>query len=220
MKVRGIIWLIAFAIFISLSGNASVTTATTIHPTVDGSVRDGPPFGVKDGIPDSPVDRSIVQALNVPTFEERGVVEFSLSTLSQPISSAQLILPVFASNGPFPFTVDVLTYVGDGVLTLADWDQGSLFTTFPYSGEPTVTLNVTSFISSALAEGDAFAGFNLRFAVPSNIALNGPFVAFNSLEFPPAASLTVNVTGPCTLLLLSIGLGGVLVRARLTSWRA
>src|SRR5262249_18094525 len=61
-----------------------------------------------------------------------------------------------------------------------------------YSGEQTVTLDVTSFISSAVAAGDAFAGFNFQFAVPSSITLNGPYVAFRSLEFPPAASLRVN----------------------------
>ena len=103
---------------------------------------------------------------------------------------------MFASNGPFPFTVDVFGYTGDGVLTLSDWFQGSLLTSFSYSGEQTVTLDVTSFINSRVAAGDAFVGFNFQFAVPSNINLNGPTIAIGSLEFPPAASLRINESSP------------------------
>ncbi len=98
---------------------------------------------------------------------------------------------MFSSNASFPFTIDVFGYTGDGALTVSDWAQGTLLTSFSYSGERVVTLDVTSFISSAVAAGDAFAGFNFRSAVPSSINLNGPFVAFGSLEFPPAASLRV-----------------------------
>jgi hypothetical protein len=146
MGTRGIVWSIAFvAVIVLLCSNAPVITATTIQPTVDGIVRDGVPFSAKDGIPDSTLEGSIVQVLNVPSFEDRGIIEFSLSGLSQPIFNAQLVLPVFGSNGPFPFTVDVFTYAGDGTLTLADWAQGSLLTSFPYSGEQAVTLDATSF---------------------------------------------------------------------------
>lgn len=191
MGTRGIVRSVVFVVVIVLLCNAPGTTAQTRQPVVDGSVRDGVPFSAKDGIPDSIVEHSVVQVLNGPNFEDRGIIEFSLSGLSQPIQNAELVLPVFGSNGPFPFTVEVFGYAGDGLLTVSDWTQGTLLTSFSYSGEQVVTLDVTSFISSAVAAGDAFAGFNFHFAVPSSINLNGPFVAFGSLEFPPAASLRV-----------------------------
>jgi hypothetical protein len=169
----------------------TISKATFISPTVDGSVRDGLE-APKDDTPDTVLDNSVVQALDVPQFEDRGIIEFSLSEFSERIANAQLVLPVFRSNGPFPFRIDVFTYTGDGALTLSDWDQGSLFASFSYSGESIVTLDVTSFIRSARAAGHAFAGFNFQFAVPSSISLNGPFVAFHSLDFPPAAFLKVN----------------------------
>jgi hypothetical protein len=182
MRTRGIVWSMVLVVVVLLCSNAPDTTAATRQPVVDGSIRDGVPFSAKDGIPDSTLDLSVVQALDVPNFEDRGIIEFSLSGLSQPILNAELVLPVFSSNGPYPFTIDVFGYAGDGVLTLSDWAQGSHLTSFSYSGEQIVTLDVTSFISSAVAAGDAFAGFNFRFAVPSSINLNGPFVAFGSLE--------------------------------------
>jgi hypothetical protein len=123
------------------------------------------------------LEGSVVQTLHVPSFEDRGIIEFNLSGLSQPILNVELVLPVFSSIGPFPFTIDVFGYAGDGALTLSDWTQGSFLTSFSHSGEQTVTLDVTFFIRSAVAAGDAFTGFNFRFADPPNI---GPFV--NVLE--------------------------------------
>jgi hypothetical protein len=152
---------------------------------VDGSVRDG--HTIEDGV----LDNSVVQVLNVPTFEDRGIIEFDISSLSGPISAAKLKLSVFASNGPYPFTIDAFAYQGDGVLAADDWDRGSLFTAFEYIGEPAVTLDVTVPLQDLISAGATFAGFNFRFSVPSSIDLNGPFVAFNSLEYGPAAVLEV-----------------------------
>jgi hypothetical protein len=124
--------------------------------------------------------------------EDRGVIEFRLTGLPQFIFNATLVLPVYASNGPFPFTVDVLSDTGDGVLNRSDWAKGSRFASFSYSGEQVVTLDVTSIIASALAAGDPFVEFNFRVPVPSDIELNGPFVAFGALALPPAAFLMIN----------------------------
>ena len=193
MNTHRILRSITFlAVTLLLCSSAPDATASTRDPVVDAIIRDGGPFGPKDGIGDVVLDGSVVQTLHVPAFEDRGIIEFDLSGLSQPILSVELVLPVFSSN-PFPFTIDVFGYAGDGVVTLSDWDQGSLLTSFLYSGEQTVTLDVTSFIQSAVAAGDAFAGFNLRFADPPVI---GPFVAFRSLEFPPSAFLRINESSP------------------------
>jgi hypothetical protein len=87
--------------------------------------------------------------------------------------------------------VDVFAYPGDGVLSRNDWDRGTLLTSFEYAGEATVTLDVTAPLQALVPSGATFAGFNFRFSVPSPIDQNGPFVAFNSTEYGPAAVLKV-----------------------------
>jgi hypothetical protein len=168
--------------------------AISIDPIEDGTIRDGL-HSPKDGVPDNIMANVVVQILDVKRpelpFEDRGIIEFSILSLTERISKAELVLNVFSSMGPFPFTVDVFTYKGDGILTLDDFNKGSLFNSFEYSGESTITLDVSSFIKDLAGMGDNFAGFNFQFAVPSTIPMNGPFVAFNSLEFPPAAVLIV-----------------------------
>jgi hypothetical protein len=152
---------------------------------VDGIVQDG----------NLVLDGSIVQVLHVPSMEHRGIIEFNISSLSRSISSAKLKLSVFASTGPYPFDIGAFAYAGDGMLSADDWDRGTPFTSFEYAGETRVTLDVTSVLQGIIASGADFAGFNFRFSVPSPIPLNGPFVAFRSLEFGPAAVLEVTGQG-------------------------
>ena len=185
---RLVLWAAAWTLF--LSGN-SIAMAGYILPTADGFVEDldnGP------NNPNAAITNSVVQVLNVPNYETRGIIEFNISSLTQPVTSAQLLLNVFDATGPFPFTINVYTYAGDGAVTLSDWDAGTLFTSFQYSGQSTVELDVTSVIQSLASSDQTFAAFNLRFAVPSTIRLNGPFVAFNSLAYPQTA-------GPSELLI-------------------
>jgi N-acetylneuraminic acid mutarotase len=146
---------------------------------LDGSVRDGT----------TPMDLTVVQVLHVPDMEDRGIIEFDISSISAPVESAKLNLRVYASTGPYPFTVNVYWYLGDGLLTTSDWGSGALLTTFSYAGQASVTLDVTPALRALVASGARFAGFNFRFAVPSPIPLNGPFVAFHSNEYGPPAVL-------------------------------
>jgi hypothetical protein len=164
--------------------SACAPTVATLSAVADGSVRTG-------SLGSFVLDNSVVQVLNVPSFEDRGVVEFDTRNLSLPVQQAQLKLSVFASNGPFPFTVQVFAYSGNGVLDFNDRDSGTLVTSFAYAGETTVTLDVTSAVRDLVSGGAPFVGFNFRIPVVSPIDLNGPFVAFNSMEYPPAAVLEV-----------------------------
>ena len=158
-------------------------------PVVDGSVRDG--LGVlKNGSPDD-VSSNLVQLVDVPNFEDRGVVEFFIGGESGTVDTATLHLTVLSANGPYPFTIDVFGYIGDGVLGLDDWSAGSLITTLVYSGQADVTVDVAAFLGPLIASAESIAGFRFDFAVPSSINLNGPFVAFSTTENPPAATLWI-----------------------------
>lgn len=206
--LRGIIFLSVLT-FLMLAANEPVIAAPTL-PTVDGSIRDGL-HSPKDGVPDDLSAGTGVQVLDVDRpslpFEDRGIIEFELPVLSQPLTGAELVLNA-SGMGPYPFTIDVFTYVGDGLLLLNDFNAGSLFTSFAYSGEPVVTLDVTSFIETLYTSGDDYAGFNFQFAVPSTIPMNGPYVVFSSLEHPPAAYLTITtIPAPGAVVLTSIGVG-------------
>jgi hypothetical protein len=163
------------------ANEACVPTVISLAAVADGSVRDG----------SFVLDNSVVQVLHVPSFEDRGIIEFNISNILGPVSEAKLKLSVYASMGPFPFPIGVFAYPGDGALTVDDWDRGTPFTSFEYAGEPTVTLDVTAPLQALASSGATFAGFNFRFSVPSTITQNGPFVAFNSMEYGPAAVLEV-----------------------------
>jgi hypothetical protein len=160
-------------------------TVRSLVAVVDGIVRDG----------NQVLDGSIVQALHVPSMEDRGIIEFNISSLPRSISSAKLKLVVYASMGPYPFAIGAFAYAGDGVLSSDDWDSGAPFTSFRYAGEARVTLDVTRVLQGLVASGADIAGFNFRFSVPSPIPLNGPFLAFRSIEYGPAAVLEVTGKG-------------------------
>jgi len=166
-----------------------------LTPAADTTIRDGLE-APKDGTPDTILDGVVIQVLDGPQFEDRGIIEFSLASLDSPVSHARLTLPVFGANGPVPFRIDVFAYSGDGQVGLDDWSGGTKVASFKYRHKPAVRLNVTSAVNAALAAGQQFIGFRFEFAVPSPIELNGPFLSFNSLEFPaggPPASLRVKV---------------------------
>ncbi|WP_153067160.1 hypothetical protein [Steroidobacter cummioxidans] len=174
---------------------ASVSTAsaapTLTFAVADGSVRDGL-AAPKDDAPDDIIENSVAQILDIPTFEDRGIIEFNLAGLDLPVSHARLSLPAFASMGPFPFDIEVFAYPADGQLTLSDWTGGTFLRSFRYRGKEVVRLDVTSAVEAALAAGQQFIGFRFEFAEPSPIAQNGPFLAFHTVELPPPATLRIN----------------------------
>ena len=167
------------------SGAADVQAATIavtrLGPVADGSVRDG----------NMVIDHSVVQTLHVPSFEDRGVIEFDLRRLTGSVQRATLILPVFNAKGPYPFRIDVYGYQANGVLEVADWGRGTLIKSFQYAGASEVRLEVTAKVARLRQAGATGAGFVFRFAVPSDIDSNGPYLAFGSMEYRPAARLRV-----------------------------
>jgi hypothetical protein len=160
--------------------SSSTPITVILPPKIDGSVRDG----------NNPMDNAVVQTLHVPSFEDRGILEFDLRKFSGPVVRATLRLTVYASKGPYPFRVDLYGYWGNGKLDVNDWDRGTFISSFQYAGEHTVVLDVTSKVRALKSNGANYAGFNFR-AERSDIDDNGPFVAFHSNEYPPRAGLNI-----------------------------
>ena len=187
-------------VVVPLMSAAPVQGVPIIEPTAGGTVRDGLEFP-KDGVADWVIRPALVQTLNVDRrigpFEDRGIIEFNILALGEG-NEVKLNLPVLASKEPYPFTIDVFTYVGDGTVSLGDFNAGLLYTSFEYSGASVVTLDVTSFIGDLRSAESAFAGFNFRYRNASTIPSNGPFIAFNSVEtrqHGPPATLHVSDGG-------------------------
>lgn len=164
-------------------------TSQIIAPSVEGTIEEYL-LGNNDGLPDQLIPGT-VQVHYGPYFQHRGILEFDISSLSQPVSRADLELPVYESTGPYPLTINVMVYVGDGSLRLSDYLGGTPVSSFSYAGGPHQTLDVTAAVNSLVEAGASFAGFVFRIDVPSPIELNGPFVAFRSVAFPPATSLVI-----------------------------
>ncbi|MFN3166274.1 MAG: PEP-CTERM sorting domain-containing protein [Phycisphaeraceae bacterium] len=190
-----------------------------LAPVADGSVRDGdlgslvnPPV---DGVGDR-VFTNLVQVLNIDDGNnsgvDHGIVEFQITSLAG-VADAELVLSRFGSKGPYPLNMSVHAYEGDGVVTLSDFGQGNLVRNFNYSGEQTVTIDVTQAVADAVANGHDVIGFNLRVDNPSNVSLNGPFVAFATEPNGTQASLNVVVPEPASAGLLLVA-GAALIRRR------
>ena len=181
-----------------------------IVPSIDGTIRDGL-YQPKDGVPDDLFRRGIVQVVNTNRahrpFEDRGILEFDISAANTIVLTANLVLPVYNSAGPYPFSIDVYTYSGNGVMSLSDFSSGQYTGSFSYSGESISIFDVTSTILSAQAAGEQFVGFNLRLTVP----LDGSSISFRSLEFGPPATLRLETVpepgGSFSLLTMLIAAG-------------
>ena len=173
-------------------------------PTVDTIIWDGLSPAPKDGVPDFNTDGSVLQVFNLTSSETRSVLEFAPGHSSEPIASARLVLPIFTTNGPFPIQIDLYAYTGDGAISLSDYLAGTFVTTMAYSNQTRVVFDVTTVVSELSAAGISFIGFNWRAPDVSPIDLNGPFVAFNSMEI-----FSFNRGGPPTLLINDVDGDGV-----------
>lgn len=169
----------------------------TLLPAANGFVRDGSNFVGRDGTPDviQPGNPTLV---NNTDIDARGIIEFDISTLSQPVGHAELRLPIVyvSSDLPFPRRVDVYPYQGNGSLDLSDFGAGSPpftpFASFVLAGETQDNIDVTTVVNSFIAAHASYVGFNLRLWIQGPSALTPPTVAFGSTQNPPSATLDVH----------------------------
>lgn len=197
---------------------ASMADIVFTEPGGEGFVRDGL-TAAKDGNPDLVVaDVGGVQVLNsdrdTNPFEDRGIMEFDISSITT-VDDARLVVFGEASNGPFPFNIDVYRYDGDGVIGLNDFNAGTLFTSVDYNGEFEFIIDITSLLQAEVAANTSILGFNFRFTPASSVPLNGPFVTFGTRGFgstPGRIIFNDPIPEPGTLALM--GLGGMILLSR------
>ena len=162
--------LIVLAALVVLSmGRSAAADPIVIRPTVIGELVDRPPI-------DGAGLEFFLGAENValgPSAETRVFYEFSLVgvrmkpgefarfsvTRTEPFSECGSLSPCPELN-----RVDVYGYTGDGAITVDDYAAGTFLgsvTEVPLEGR-SLKVDVTSFISGLLSEGNAFAGIALR----------------------------------------------------------
>jgi hypothetical protein len=170
--------------------------ASILSPTADGKIIDGYVFNVgfvaKDGAPDQVDPLQSVQVLNTSLIEERGIVEFNVSGFNDPLTSAYLKLSAIDQLGPYPLHFALYGYQGNGALNNADFNDGFLVKSFTSSGENSFVFDVSPFLKDIKSAQADFAGFNIRLSDVSSNQFSVPYVAFGSLEDPPAAQLFLN----------------------------
>ncbi|MEQ9638451.1 MAG: PEP-CTERM sorting domain-containing protein [Alphaproteobacteria bacterium] len=159
-----------------LAATPRPASAIEILPSAQGTIGDNSP-DVLDGVADfvsapnllvvSLTDNGRVAGDN---FEQRGIVEFDLSSISGFVLSATLEMSLHGGGGgaDTSFTVDILTYEGDGVAGLDDYGAGAFFKAEEYQSNECCDPATDHFIDVTLAIRDlvdnaaGFAGFNVQ----------------------------------------------------------
>lgn len=169
-----------------------VPSHLTITPSAHGTVSDTGLY--KDGVGDIAYPNDpLVQAIHGPALEYRGIVEFDISQVSQPVGHAELSLVV---NSPFvvPFAVSVYEYPGDGAVTLGDFAGGTLLTSFPYTGQHQITVDITAGLNALITAHAHFAGLNFR--VPLRTTAPFCLIAFEAFEAAGGPTPTLDIRNP------------------------
>jgi len=202
--------LIAFSLLVPIGAQNAFAATITISSTPLGNgfiVDTG-----QDGTPNAVITNAIVVTFSPGSFEDQGIVEFDISSLSSAtIFSATLDLNVLSIiNAPPPFPLDVFGYGppdADGFVVLSDFDKGALVNTLSIPSPGMFSLDVTPFVTSAITNGDSFVGFNLN----SKTTLGPPPV--NSLVVFPSTS----PLGPTLTIVFDQVIGGTIIPIDTTS---
>jgi hypothetical protein len=145
--------------------------------------------------------------------EDRGVVEFNISSVGSAVGQAVLNITLSRNSGVAANTYFVYGYAGDGSVSLLSGDfgagSGNLLGTFVVTNQSAGTVfdvDVTAYLNTLLGQGADYIGFNVRrSAGPNNdefewlgtigsfaaTGFSGPFptLALTPVPLPPAGPL-------------------------------
>ena len=216
--------VIGLGAFIVAPTGATAATMT-LESTVHGFVRD---FGPLDQIGDYR-HRSYVSVGNYELcavcggYEDRAMIEFDLSSLTHPVTSAILRLTRTASDLTASRTFEVFGYIGDGNLNVADFATAASggfqsLGSFDYFNEPLVDfvgsgiVNLTSFIAALAASQSAgdYAGLQIRWG-PTVDQRYATFGQANMAGTFPIIEVVTSMPIPAALPLFASAIIGFLV---------
>jgi len=184
-------------------------TVLTLNSHVQGFVRDSAPVNNTPNF----AFLGPVAVVNSTTFsggsvvrqtEDRGIVEFDISGLTDPATQVELLLTRTGNTLPPTQTMVVNGYTGNGAIELADFSAGSQVGSFSFSNETSITLNVTGFVNSQI--GNGFIGFSIR--QDGLVFQNGTAFGNDSSNYP-VLRITTPMPEPGTLALFGLGLAGL-----------
>ncbi|MDD5432003.1 MAG: hypothetical protein PHO70_03340 [Candidatus Omnitrophica bacterium] len=190
--------------------------AFDVSPVVDGTVFDGKYPNLFDGQGDYINSTGYPQAMNMNGSASRALFEFPLSSIENSFIAASLNLTVEECLGPFPYTLGIYSYAGDGYLDFDDYARGNIIGSITFNDQSTLNYDVTSVVHDLISSGKSYVGFNIRKEEQDILAPGQPFVAFRSLEYPPSAYLSVKATPePISSALFLLGSGALAIGVRL-----
>jgi hypothetical protein len=173
---------------------SSVNAATLTHIDA-GTYRDQVVPG------DSFID-NVFFASNYPSLsiEDRGVIEFDISSLAAPVGLATIDFTIALNSGVAPSIYELYGYEGDGdvSLTSGDFDAGTMipgsgFTITNEAVGTVISVDVTSSINSLIGLSAVYAGFNLR---------HQPMTVYDEFEYLGASNWE-GITSPYPVLEVS-----------------
>ena len=191
------LWPVVVALTIAAVFTAERCDAVEIAPSDERGIRRF------DGVPPILLDFVAIKA----GTEDRTVLEFDVSGLAATPRQTLLILPIrdIDEGGPVG-TIDVFTFVGDGVVAPSDFFAGDFYQqVIDNEFMAYLEIDVTAAVQNTLAVGGRFLGFRLsttssdRYDRDSSAHLPDP-VLLAAVPEPPVAALFV--FGLSTLVLI------------------
>jgi len=156
-------------LFGSAPTELALAASVSLEATAVGTIGDWGVMGPPDGKPEriTSTTEAVVQEFN-PRL--RGVVEFTLSGVSGPVTKATLSFTQGPGAEGKDALISVFFYEGNGEITLEDYGLpaklAGTFTSPATEGPVAHTLDVTAAVQQAVQAGYRFIGFRFESGIP------------------------------------------------------